>query len=234
MPISRIESQLREKLAILHRVINHFGWDDLLATHISAKISAQEVLISPHNVPFDEVNEDNIVKVNLSGDIISNNNYCVIQQALNIHLECYKKRNDINCIIHTHSDNGVAVSALECGFLFFNQQALRFYDDISYHAYDGLALDNEGVNIANSLGEKSILILKNHGLITTANTIESTIYKHYYLEKCMDIQLKTLSTNKEIAFIPENVCKTTREQFRNVETPDIEFNYFKRLVNNHR
>ncbi|AIT08512.1 aldolase [Candidatus Francisella endociliophora] len=198
-----MEKQFRKKLAICHHVIHHHGWDDLLATHISAKLPDGNIIITPHNVTFDKVNAKNIVTVTPDGEIISENGYKVMPQAANIHLETYKARKDINAIIHTHSKYAVIMSSLECGMQFTNQQSLRFYDDISYHHYDGLALDNEGKAIANSLGEKnSMMILDNHGIITTAESIEKTLYKHYYFEQAIELEVKTLSTGQKIKPIP--------------------------------
>ena len=224
---------IRQKLAVAHHVIHYFGWDDLLATHISARLPNNEILITPHNVSFDKVNASNIVKTNLDANIISDNGYEVMPQAANIHLETYKVRQDINCIIHTHSDSAVVISSLSKGMIFFNQQSLRFYNEVAYHDYDGLALADEGKHIAKSLGDKNILILNNHGVITTSITIEKCIYSHYYLEKSFDLQLKALSTQQDLREIPENICLKTYNQFKKVETPNKEFQYFKELTKNY-
>ncbi|QIW09984.1 class II aldolase/adducin family protein [Francisella sp. LA112445] len=229
------EKVFRKKLAICHHVIHHYGWDDLLATHISARLPNGNIIITPHNVSFDKVTEKNIVTVTPDGEILSDNGHKVMPQAANIHLETYKARGDINAIIHTHSKYAVILSSLECGMQFTNQQSLRFYDDISYHHYDGLALDNEGKAIANSLGEKnSMMILDNHGIITTAESIEKAIYKHYYFEQSIEIEVKTLSSGQKIKPIPKDVCKKTSEQFAKINTCHIEFEVFKRITKKYR
>lgn len=230
-----IEKKLRKKLAVCHHVIHHYGWDDLLATHISARLPDGNIIITPHNVTFDKVNSKNIVTVTLDGEIVSNNGYKVMPQAANIHLETYKARKDINAIIHTHSKYGVILSSLECGMQFTNQQSLRFYDDISYHHYDGLALDNEGKAIANSLGDKNnMMILDNHGIITTAESIEKAIYKHYYFEQAIELGVKTLTTGQKIKLIPDEVCKKTSEQFTKINTCHLEFEVFKEITKHYR
>jgi ribulose-5-phosphate 4-epimerase/fuculose-1-phosphate aldolase len=229
------EKVFRKKLAICHHVIHHYGWDDLLATHISARLPNGNIIITPHNVSFDKVTEKNIVTVTPDGEILSDNGHKVMPQAANIHLETYKARNDINAIIHTHSKYAVILSSLECGMQFTNQQSLRFYDDISYHHYDGLALDNEGKAIANSLGEKnSMMILDNHGIITTAESIEKAIYKHYYFEQSIEIEVKTLSSGQKIKPIPQEVCQKTSQQFAKINTCHIEFEVFKRITKKYR
>lgn len=229
------QKQFKKKLAICHHIIHHYGWDDLLATHISARLPDGNIIITPHNVTFDNVNAKNIVTVTQDGKIISDNGYKVMPQAANIHLETYKARKDINAIIHTHSKYAVIMSSLECGMQFTNQQSLRFYDDISYHHYDGLALDNEGNAIANSLGEKnSMMILDNHGIITTAESIEKALYKHYYFEQAIELEVKTLSTGQKIKPILEEVCKKTSAQFAKINTCHLEFEVFKRMTKKYR
>ncbi|QLE78668.1 aldolase [Francisella sp. Scap27] len=229
------QKKYRKNLAISHHVIHHYGWDDLLATHISARLPNGNIIITPHNVSFDKVTKKNLVTVDLDGNIISDNGYKVMPQAANIHLETYKARKDINAIIHTHSKYAVALSSLECGMQFCNQQSLRFYDDISYHHYYGLALENEGKAIAESLGEKNnMMILDNHGVITTADSIEKAIYKHYYFEQAIEIEIKTLATGQKVKPIPQEVCKKTAEQFSNIQSCHHEFELFKRITKNYR
>ncbi|ASG68154.1 aldolase [Francisella halioticida] len=230
-----IEKKLRKKLAVCHHVIHNYGWDDLLATHISARLPDGDILITPHDISFDKVTKKNIVTVTPNGEIISDNGYKVMPQAANIHLETYKARQDINAIIHTHSKYGVILSSLECGMQFTNQQSLRFYDDISYHHYDGLALDNEGKAIANSLGAKNtMMILDNHGIITTAESIEKAIYKHYYFEQSIELEVKTLSSGQKIKPIPQETCQKTSKQFKHINTCHIEFEVFKRITKRYR
>ncbi|MBK2356533.1 class II aldolase/adducin family protein [Francisella hispaniensis] len=229
------EKILRKKLAICHHVIHYYGWDDLLATHISARLPNGNIIITPHNVTFDKVTKKNIVTIKPNGEILSENGYKVMPQAANIHLETYNARKDINAIIHTHSKYAVIISSLECGMQFTNQQSLRFYDDVSYHHYDGLALDNEGKAIAASLGAKnSMMILDNHGIITTAESIEKAIYKHYYFEKAIEIEVKTLATGQKIRQIPQEICKKTAAQFAKINTCHLEFEVFKTLTKSYR
>jgi ribulose-5-phosphate 4-epimerase/fuculose-1-phosphate aldolase len=138
------EKNYVKKLAITHHIIYYYGWDDLLATHISSRLPNGNILITPHNMAVDKVNKKNLVMISLDGDILPNNGYKVMPQAANIHLGTYKARPDINAIIHTHSKYGVILASLNERMKFINQQSLRFYDDISYHHYDGLAFDNKG------------------------------------------------------------------------------------------
>lgn len=229
------EKKLRKKLAITHHITHHYGWDDLLATHISARLPNGNILITPHNMAFDKVNKKNLITISLDGEILSDNGCTVMPQAANIHLETYKARVDINAIIHTHSKYGVILASLNEPMKFINQQSLRFYDDISYHHYDGLALDNEGKEIANSLGaDKNMMILDNHGFITTADSIDKAIYKHYYFEQTAMLYIETLATGQKIKEIPIEVCKKTAYQFQQVQSCQHEFELFKRITKNYR
>ncbi|WP_440615685.1 class II aldolase/adducin family protein [Cysteiniphilum sp. 6C5] len=227
-----LEHQLREDLVASHHIVYHYGWDDLLATHLSARmVESNEVLITPHNVPFEEVTAENLVKVDLNGQILSQNGYTVMPQAFNIHAEIYKASSSIHSAMHTHSTYGVAVSSLQSGLLFCHQQALRFYNDVAYHDYNGLALANEGHEIVQSLKDKKVMILRNHGLLTTGKSIAEAVYLLYYLEKVCELQIKLQSVNASLIALDEAICAKTKTQFDRILTPEKEFEVLKRRVN---
>ena len=227
-----IESELRIKLAAAHHVIKYYNYDDLLATHLSARIpNTKHILITPMDTPFEEVCASNLLKVDLDGNIISSNNKKLMPQAINIHAGVYKNSDKIMSAMHTHSIYGVATSTLKSGILFFNQQALRFYNDVAYYDYNTLALDKlEGEHIAKCLGNKKVMVLYNHGLLATGESIEKALYLTYYLEQVCEIQIKTLSANSEIINIPENESKKTKEQFESIFNPEEEFKTLLRRV----
>jgi len=218
-----VEKELRIQLAACHHIIHHQGWDDLLAAHLSARIpNTNHILITPLNVPFEAVCASNLIKCNFDGSIIGDAQSGLMPQAKNIHGEVYKASDNIMAAMHTHSPNGVAVSSLECGLLFTNQQALRFYNDVAYHNYSGLALENEGKEIVKSLGDKSILMARNHGLFVTGNSIAQAIYRLYYLEVACKIQINSLSTGQKLVQIPSEICQKTARQFQEIQTADFE------------
>lgn len=225
------EQSLREKLAASHHLAHFNGYDDLLATHFSARIpDTDHILITPHDVPFEEVTASKLVKIDLDGHIQHDNGQTVMPQAYNIHNAIYKASNTIMSAMHTHSIYGTAVSSLKCGLLPLNQHALRFYNDVAYHELDGLALDDEGDRIVNSLGDKRVLILKNHGLLTTGPSVEVAAYLTYYLERVCEMQAKTLAMNSEIQPIPESICKKTKEQYDAVLSPEVDFQALVRRI----
>lgn len=227
-----LEQQLRKDLTACHHIVYHYGWDDLLATHLSARIPESDaVLITPHNVPFEEVSAENLVKIDLNGQILSQNGYTVMPQAFNIHAEIYKASSAVHSAMHTHSIHGVAVSSLQSGLLFCHQQSLRFYNDVAYHDYNGLALANEGHEIVQSLTDKKVMILRNHGLLTTGNSIAEAIYLLYYLEKVCELQIKLQSVNDSLIALEDAICAKTKAQFDRILTPEKEFAVLKRRVN---
>ena len=225
------EKILREKLAAAHHIVYYHHWDDLLATHLSARIpGTNHLLITPMNVPFEEVCVSNLIKCDFDGGIVSDNGQKLMPQAINIHGEIYKQSQTIMSAMHTHSIDGVAVSSLESGLLFMNQQSLRFYDDVAYHDFDGLALQNEGEEIVKSLGKKKVMILRNHGLLTTGSSIEVALYLLYYLEVVCAIQVKTMSTGGKILFPSKEMCEKTKAQFDSILSPEFEFEVLSRRV----
>lgn len=228
--MSSIEQQLRQDLASCHHIIHYHGWDDLLATHLSARIpDTDTILITPHNVAFEKVTAENLIKCDLDGNVVDGKG--LMPQARNIHVPVYKARPDIQSAIHTHSQAGVAVSSLKCGLLFINQQALRFYNQVAYHSYGGLALDNEGDMIVSDLQDKSVMILRNHGLLSTGSSIAEAMYRAYYLEIACEIQVKTLSMGQSISRIDPKACEATYQQFKKIQTVEIDFRALVERVN---
>ncbi|PIQ43868.1 MAG: aldolase [Gammaproteobacteria bacterium CG11_big_fil_rev_8_21_14_0_20_46_22] len=229
--MSANEQSLRETLAASHHIIHFNGCDDLLATHLSARIpNTDHMLISPHNVPFEEVCASRLVKTDLDGNILSNNGQTVMPQAHNIHASIYKAKQTILSAMHTHSIYGTAVASLREGLLPLNQHALRFYNDVAYHDLDGLALGDEGEHIVSSLGDKKVMILCNHGLLTTGQSIEEATYLMYYLERVCKMQIKTLSANAEIHPISQAVCEKTKAQFDSILSVSIDFDALRRRI----
>jgi ribulose-5-phosphate 4-epimerase/fuculose-1-phosphate aldolase len=219
-----IEQTLREELAAAHHIIHYHGWDDLLATHLSARIPGTDhLLITPMNVAFEAVSASRLIKCDFDGNFVDNNQEHLMPQAINIHGDIYKNSQTIMSAMHTHSIDGVAVSSLECGFLFSNQRALRFYNDVAYHDYDGLALVNEGENIVKSLGHNRVMVLRNHGLVTTGKSIAEACYLLYYLETACTTQIRLLATNAKMRLIPEDICQKTKAQFESFFKPELEF-----------
>lgn len=189
--MTEAEWKTRCELAALYRAADLLGWSDNIFTHITARVPGEETayLINSYGLLFEEVTASNLVKVNVTGEKITEGR--VNSVALTLHNVLHKERKDINCIIHTHTPTGVAVSADPRGLLPISQQSLTIFNSVSYHDYEGVFFwEDEQARLVTDLGEKDILILRNHGLVATASNIPSCFSRMYMLESACAIQSK--------------------------------------------
>ena len=213
MTISHAEKQARIDLASAYQLAAVKAWDDGIYTHISACVpdEAGAYLINQFGLRFDEVSPENLVKVNLQGEILSGLGP-VNKSGFAIHGAVHSARPDAFCVMHLHIDSVIAVSAQKKGLLPISQHALRFYGDIASHPYQGLALSaaEQGQLIA-TLENKKALLLQNHGAIVCGSSIQQAFYLMDVLDKACKIQL--LAGSMENIIIPEHdVCQLTYEQ----------------------
>ena len=191
--ITQEEWTTRVDLAACYRLIAHFGMDDLVYNHISARVPGPEehFLLNPFGLLYEEVTASNLVKVDQDGKILSNTNERINPAGFVIHSCIHRHRHDITCIIHTHTTAGIAVSAQRDGLLPLSQTALLYKDLIAYHEYEGLALNlDEQQRLLADLGKvKQLLILRNHGLLTCGRTIPEAFIMMFYLEQACRIQV---------------------------------------------
>lgn len=183
------EWKTRCELAACYRIADMLGWSDSIFTHISARVPGEEnsYLINSYGLLFDEVTAGNLVKVDLQGERLSEGK--INKVALTLHSVIHNKRPDINCVIHTHTPTGVAVSADIRGLIPISQQSLTIINSVAYHDYEGVFFwDDEQTRLVTDLGNKDILILKNHGLVATAKNIPSCFSRMYMLETACAIQ----------------------------------------------
>ena len=182
----------RRELAALYRAMSVLGWDDLIFTHISAQIgdSPGHYLMNRLGALFGEMTPDRLELVNENDGITPDWDGAVNPAGFNIHSALHHKgREDICWLVHLHSDAGVGVSCLEEGFLPLNQTAMLVYEDIAYHSYEGVSLDqDERERLAVDLGDKNILILRNHGTLVAGKTCEEVFLRTYWYEKACQIQ----------------------------------------------
>ncbi|WP_428555850.1 class II aldolase/adducin family protein [Pseudomonas edaphica] len=211
------EQQLREELAACYRLIAHYRMSDLIFTHISVRIPGPEhhFLINPYGLMFDEITASNLVKIGLDGQAVEPSAYAVNPAGFVIHSAIHGAREDAQCVLHTHTRAGCAVAALECGLLPVNQISMEFYGKVAYHDYEGVALDmHEQRRLVQDLGDKPVLMLRNHGLLTVGETVGEAFLRMYYLDKACDIQIAALACGKLI-LPPAEVCAYTEQQFNN-------------------
>lgn len=194
--VSEEEWQLRVNLAACYRLIAAYGWDDLIFTHISARVPGPEdhFLINAYGLLFEEMTASSLVKVDLSGEIVQETPYIINPAGFTIHSAVHAARHDAGCVLHTHTRAGVAVSAQADGLLPISQISLLPFASLAYHDYEGIALnEDEKPRLVADLGEKNFLILRNHGLLTVGATIPDAFLFMYALETACQIQLAAQS-----------------------------------------
>ena len=213
--VSKDEWETRQDLAAFYRTIPYFGWDDLIFTHISAKVPGadDEFLINPYGFLFDEITASNLVKVNLKGKILSDTNNFINPAGFTIHSAIHESRDDAHCIVHLHSNDGVAVASLKDGLLPLSQTGMLVRSQIAYHDYEGVALfEEEKERLVKDLGEARLMILRNHGTLALGKNVAEAFTNIYFLEKACSYQVRALSGNLELNYPSEESIETTRQQ----------------------
>ena len=213
--VSKEEWETRQDLAAFYRTIPYFGWDDLIFTHISAKVPGtdDEFLINPYGFLFDEITASNLVKVNLKGKILSDTNNFINPAGFTIHSAIHESRDDAHCIVHLHSNDGVAVASLKDGLLPLSQTGMLVRSQIAYHDYEGVALfEEEKERLVKDLGEARLMILRNHGTLALGKNVAEAFTNIYFLEKACSYQVRALSGNLELNYPSEESIETTRQQ----------------------
>jgi ribulose-5-phosphate 4-epimerase/fuculose-1-phosphate aldolase len=186
------ERELRIDLAACYRLVALFGWDDLIFTHISARVPGDRdtFLINPYGLLFDEITASSLVKVDAAGEKLSPSEWPVNPAGFVIHSAIHAARHDVGCVVHTHTNAGVAVSAQRDGLLPISQIATIAMSSLGYHDYEGIALnDDEKPRLVRDLGQNTALILRNHGLLTAAATVGDAFVMMYALQRACEVQL---------------------------------------------
>ena len=210
------EANLRKQLAYLYRIFYHYEWCDLIVTHLSVRIPNENaLLIVPFGLAFNEVTPDNLVKVDFDGKIVSSpHGFEINKNGTTVHRAIYQNFPDTNCILHTHSHYGVAVSNLEADLLILDQISMMFYSKIGYHSFDTLFInDNDQNQLLQDLQGKQCVILKNHGLISVGKSIVEAFWFHYYLELSCKIHVLTMSTGGKIKYPPKDTILSTFNRY---------------------
>lgn len=199
--VSSEEWQTRIQLAAAYRLVALYGWDDLIFTHISARVpgTENEFLINPYGMLFEEITASSLVKINLKGEILQETSYFINPAGFTIHSAIHEVRHDVGCVLHTHSLHGVAVSAQKDGLLAISQQSLFPLSDISYHNYEGIALnEEEKPRLVADIGSHNFMILRNHGLLTCGISVADAFLRMYILESACRAQILAQSGGKEL------------------------------------
>lgn len=213
--VSEQERQVRTDLAAAYRLVAHYGWDDLIFTHISARVPGPEhhFLINPYGMMFEEITASCLVKVDLNGRIVSESPYVINPAGFTIHSAVHAARQDALCVVHLHTDYGIAVSAQKDGLLPISQQALFPLASLAYHEYEGLALnEDEKPRLVQDLGDKKTMILRNHGLLTIGKTVAEAFLSMYILERACKIQILAQAGKSELVPVPDPILKRVAAQ----------------------
>ena len=217
--VSNEEWQVRVDLAACYRIIAMHGWDDLVFTHISARVPGPEehFLINPYGMLFEEITASSLVKVNLEGEKVVDSPYPVNPAGFVIHSAIHAARADVECVLHTHTKAGVAVSAQAKGLLPLSQISLFPYATLAYHDYEGVALnDDEKPRLVADLGEKQALILRNHGLLTVGASIPDAFLMMYALETACQTQIMAQSGGADLLPVPAPIVAGIQAQAEQV------------------
>jgi ribulose-5-phosphate 4-epimerase/fuculose-1-phosphate aldolase len=214
--VSAQEWSTRVDLAACYRLIAHMGWDDLVFTHISARVpGTHDFLINPYGLMFEEVAASNLVRVDLQGRKTLENPYEINPAGYTIHSAVHEAREDVGCVLHLHTMAGIAVSAQRAGLLPISQQASFIMASLSYHDYEGLALNpDEKARLQADLGQTRHMILRNHGLLTVGGTVSDAFMSMFSLQRACEIQVLAQGSGAELINIPQAVLDTVPEYMR--------------------
>ncbi|MFS2205462.1 class II aldolase/adducin family protein [Variovorax sp. Varisp36] len=216
-PVSDAERQVRQDLAAAYRLVAHYGMDDSIYTHISARVPGTEdqFLINPFGMLFRDITASSLVKIDLAGRILDDSPYDVNPAGFTIHSAVHGARHDAACVLHTHTVAGVAVSSLAGGLQPCNQWALQFYQRVVYHDFEGIALDpEERERLVADLGPTArALILRNHGLVTLGRTVSEAFILMLNLERACRVQVAIESSGQPVYPVPAEVCEKTAQQY---------------------
>ncbi len=190
------EWEARANLAAAYRLVALYGWDDLIFTHLSARVPGPEhhFLINPYNMMFEEITASSLVKIDVNGLPVGETTSPVNPAGFTIHSAIHMNREDANAVMHLHTPNGQAVSAMDFGLLPHTQTAMIAGGDIAYHDYEGIATDlEERERLVEDLGAKNVMILRNHGTLAVGDSIAACFVRLYFLERACEAQVKMLS-----------------------------------------
>lgn len=215
--ITQQEWAVRRDLAAAYRLCAIFGWDDLIYTHISARVPGQpgHFLVNALGLGFDEITASSLVKIDYEGHVIGDTPYRPNAAGFVIHGGIHEARKDLESVMHLHTVHGMALSMLKEGLLPLSQHSLRFYGRIGYHDYEGIALSkDERERIIGALGMYNALVLRNHGTLTGGRSVGAAFIEMFYLEKAAQAQIIAQSTSSELSLPTEAVCKLTDSQWQ--------------------
>jgi ribulose-5-phosphate 4-epimerase/fuculose-1-phosphate aldolase len=213
--VSDAEWRTRVDLAAAYRLVALFKWDDLVFTHITARVPGtdNEFLINPYGLMFEEITASSLVRIDTAGNKLDDSPFPVNPAGFVIHSAIHGARHDAQCVLHTHTLNGVAVSAQKGGVLPLSQQSIFVLSSLGYHDYEGVALrDDEKPRLVKDLGANQFLMLRNHGLLTLGPTIADAFLNMYLFETVCTIQVRAMAGGTPLVHVDPRIIETAQEQ----------------------
>jgi ribulose-5-phosphate 4-epimerase/fuculose-1-phosphate aldolase len=213
---SAAEMAKRIDLAAAYRLVNFYGMDEMIANHISARVPGKEDVfyINPYGLLYDQMHASCFLEIDIEGNVLYNpTEYGFNQAGYVLHSAVHKARHDVDCVIHTHTLAGMAISAMKCGLLPLAQTAMRF-TDVGYHEYEGVALNlEEQARVVRDLGNREALVLRNHGMLVVGASIAEAFNNIYRLERACQLQVMALSCNTELSMPPKDLIAATNKLY---------------------
>jgi ribulose-5-phosphate 4-epimerase/fuculose-1-phosphate aldolase len=222
--MSEAEWTQRVNLAACYRLVAVYGWDDLVDTHISARVPGPEhyFLINPYGLMFEEITASSLVKVDLDGNQLTKSEYSINPAGFTIHSAIHEVREDAGCVMHLHTLDGTAVSSCQDGLLPLNQTAQLVTHDLAYHDYEGIALDHdERPRLQRDLGNKNHMLLRNHGTLTVGRSVASAFERMYHLERACSMQVRTRALGPTAYPVEPAVIDKNAQLFGNPDRADL-------------
>ena len=213
--VSDVEWAIRVDLAAAYRLVAHYGWDDLIFTHLSARIPGPDhhFLLNPYNLMFEEVTASSLIKVDTSGNPVDPTPFITNPAGFTIHSAIHMARDDAHAVMHLHTPAGQAVSAHEEGLLPLTQTAMLVRSDLAFHDYEGVATDlDERERLVADLGSKGGMILRNHGTLAVGSTVGECFVKLYFIERACQAQIMALSAADKCNNPPQGTPELAAEQ----------------------
>jgi ribulose-5-phosphate 4-epimerase/fuculose-1-phosphate aldolase len=211
------EWALRVQLAACYRMVDHLGWTELIYSHITARVPGPErhFLINPYGLWYDEVTASNLVKIDLDGNVVGDSAWPVNPAGFVIHSAIHASADDAHCVMHTHTLAGMAISCQAEGLRMENIYAAPLRDQIAYHDFEGVTVfDDEKARLVANLGDKTLLILRNHGLLTVGRTLPETLQRMWRLNRACEVQTAAHSGGQEVIEITDEACERSMEAHR--------------------
>ena len=235
--MAQTERQLRVQLAACYRIFDYMGWSEMIYNHITVKVPGDEhhFLINPYGLHYKEVTASNLVKVDIEGNIVEDTEYRVNPAGIVIHTAIHAARPDVQCIAHTHTNAGMAVACTEEGLRTDNFYSALLHNQIAYHDFEGITVnDDEKPRLIANLGDKSLMILRNHGLLAGGRTIPEAFQNLWAMERACQVQVTTDSTGRpNIPVGPEILAKSEQlmaMQAMGGPSGELEFKARTRLI----